>query len=437
MTKSPKSKQVQKTQPTPRGARGARLLRLVLFATALIVIVVCAGGPFANGRANAQMRGRNLDGADWWLDVASRFPFGSAKNEFLRARLARKRGDSRAMIDHLQKASKLGYPQIDAQREQWLALAQAGQMAEAERHLAALLMDPRNDGAEILEAFAHGYIKIYRQNSLLSVLEEWIKNYPDDAEPLYLRGHLWSDLVRWKNAEKDFRDAVARDPNHFAARLGLADTLVSNKKPQEALEHFKVAERGDAQRLDAKVGQAKCHNNLGAPDEARRLLEEVLAVEPDHLVANIDMARIALGAREYERAYQLLQSLVEEHPRNYDLRQVFSSALRRVGKTEEADQQSDAVADARKALQRAHNLSLKLQKDEANVDVRYEVALIHLKYSSEEEGLMWLYGVLNYDADHKPTHEALANYYEQKEDRTFTDRQTAEKHRRLAQKDES
>ncbi len=434
MTKSSKPK--QKHQPTPAKppARGTRFWRLFLFVATLIAIVVSAGGPFANGRAVSQMRRRDLSSAEWWLDVARWFPFGKADNEFLRARLARKRGDVRNMAIHLRQAGEAGFASLDIQREQWLAYAQAGQMDQAERHLSALLMDPRDDGAEILEAYTHGYLKTFRQNDALSILENWIVNFPDDAEPLHLRGHLWRDSSRWTDAEKDLSRAVERDPRHYGARLGLGNILVMNKKPQEALEHFEAAQRGAAQKLDAMIGQAKCHSNLGATDKARELLDEVLQADPGHVEANLDRARIALGEREYELAYQLLKPLVAQHSRNYDLRQVYSSALRRVGQIEAADREADAVAEARKELQRAHGLSLQLQKKEreGDVAVRHEVGMIHLKYSSDREGLTWLFGVFNYDPDHKPTHAALADYFEHKENRTLADQEQAERHRQRA-----
>ena len=57
---------------------------------------------------------------------------------------------------------------------------------------------------------------------------------------------------------------------------------------------------------------------------------------------------------------------------------------------------------------------------------RFEAGSILLRVGEEEEGLRWLRSALRVDPTHRPTHRALADYYQRK-----GDKEQAEKHRKM------
>ena len=61
-------------------------------------------------------------------------------------------------------------------REELLTLAQTGQLSKAEPHLPKLLIDAREDGPEICEAFVRGYLDTFRLDRAFELLTEAINN---------------------------------------------------------------------------------------------------------------------------------------------------------------------------------------------------------------------------------------------------------------------
>ena len=48
---------------------------------------------------------------------------------------------------------------------------------------------------------------------------------------------------------------------------------------------------------------------------------------------------------------------------------------------------------------------------------RYEAGVIFLQYGMTQDGLHWLSTALELDPNHRPTHRALADYYERTDDK--------------------
>lgn len=61
--------------------------------------------------------------------------------------------------------------------------------------------------------------------------------------------------------------------------------------------------------------------------------------------------------------------------------------------------------------------------------MRYEAGMIFLRNGFTQDGLRWLYTALDADPNHRPTHQALADYFE----RTGEEAQ-ARHHRRFLDK---
>src|SRR5262249_10923312 len=62
-----------------------------------------------------------------------------------------------------------------------------------------------------------------------------------------------------------------------------------------------------------------------------------------------------------------------------------------------------------------------------NPEPRYQAGMICLRNGQEQEALRWLFGALEKDPRHRPTHTALAEYYERTGDRV-----RAAEHRKFA-----
>lgn len=116
--------------------------------------------------------------------------------------------------------------------------------------------DPRT---RLLEARLLLLLK--RPEESLTVVEEALKTWPDNADLLYSRGATQMSLQRWATAEQDFRKALKLAPRHTAAMNDLAVLLM----------------------------------NLNKNDEARSLLRQVLQINPQDRTAAANLQRLEGG----------------------------------------------------------------------------------------------------------------------------------------------
>lgn len=89
-----------------------------------------------------------------------------------------------------------------------------------------------------------------------------------------------------KEAEKEYRAALADNPQDVKTILRLADIDEQNGASQRALQEYKKAvalQQGDA---DAKIGLAKILTEMNQTDEALPLLEDAVRLDPTNATAH-------------------------------------------------------------------------------------------------------------------------------------------------------
>ena len=404
--------------------------------TAGLIALLFAGhlvaGTYIKSRARQSIADREPQVALEWLKWAATLNRSDAEAEFLRARACRKLGEFNQVREHLTRAFKLGYSLNSIEREQVLALAQAGQMRDAEPSLGGLLTDPQGDAQEICEAFVHGFLLNRRYSEAFELLTPWIADYPRSPQPYYIRGHMQVMMQRYHPAVADFRKALALDPGHDATIFELADVLDQLHQPDEALTYYSQARKYPRFEMMAGVGESRSLKILGRSDEARTVIQQVLAKFPDEPLPHQALGQIELEAGNYEEALKHLDIAVVKLGYDIELRNARGAALRSLKRLKEANQEFDYVKAASRALNRAGDLRELVQTNPNDYKSRYEIGLLFLKYYQPQEGVIWLQSVFNFKPDHRGAHQALADYYasREKEDPKFHD--LAEQHRKAA-----
>ncbi len=143
--------------------------------------------------------------------------------------------------------------------------------------------------------------------------------------------------------------------------------------------------------------------------------------------ALLERGRLALETGQPAEAEGLLRRAAAARPHDRDTNYHLALCLQGLGKADEAAtylSRMRAIEDDLKRLMKVHAETLKRPDDPG---LRLEAALICLRNGDEAEGLRWLHGALLSDPRHRPTHQALADYYERHGDAT-----RAGQHRRLA-----
>lgn len=383
-------------------------------------------------QARQSIADRNPQAALDWLKWSATVDRLDPEAEFLRARACRKLGEFNLVREHLAHAFKLGYPVKTLEREQVLAFAQAGQMNEAQPHLAGLLTDPQGDAQEICEAFVNGLVLNRRYAEATQMLNSWSADFPSSAQPLYIRGHLQFRMQRYKLAEADFRKALDLDPNHDAAAFELADVLEEQNEPAAALSYYLKAIKSQRFEMQSGVRQSRCLKVLGRIDEARAVIMKVIEKYPDEPHPHQSLGQIELEAGNYQAALEQLDIAAVKLGYDQELRNARGTALRGLKRLDEARREFAYVNEASRAVSRANDLQDNVEVDPSDYKSRYEIGLIYLKYSDPHEGLIWLQSVFNYQPHHRGAHQALADYYHSREAENPKFRELAAMHRKEA-----
>jgi tetratricopeptide (TPR) repeat protein len=175
----------------------------------------------------------------------------------------------------------------------------------------------------------------------------------------------WARCRVYANNETLWRDAVARNPGAWIARLNLGDALLQAGRVPEAIQQFDVALRiepdsaaahynlGDAmvrlgrvaegiaqyeEALRINPGFAEAHNNLGSVlirlgrfQEAARHWEEAIRIKPGYAEAHINLGNALVQAGRTEDALEQYGRALEIKPDSPDAHYNLGNAWARMG----------------------------------------------------------------------------------------------------------
>src|SRR5262249_51766775 len=151
---------------------------------------------------------------------------------------------------------------------------------------------------------ARGYTKILFYDNAEHALNLWLQRRPDDVEALLLRGEL-NDIptrVRILSALDDYRRAVELAPEDEEANFRMGQALVSNGQQRQAAPYFEFLLSRRSDYPAAGVGLAVCRRAVGEVDQARELLDGILAAHPDYGPALAERGKLEVQNGEPGRA---------------------------------------------------------------------------------------------------------------------------------------
>lgn len=362
-------------------------------------------------RGQTALRERSPQMALDYFQRAAKIAPSNPEVHFWIGRAYRRDGKLDLLRQHLERAWKLGCPPQSIRREEWLALAQTGQLREAEPHLTELLVNPGEDGPEICEAFVKGYFLAYRLNDALKLLEVWQADYPNDPQPHFNRGMFHSHMGNHKDAVASLRQALVLASGRKDIRLHLAQLLMATNEFAEAESLFRQLVKTDPDDPEVLVGMGKCLVERGDIQRGRQSLEQALRMAPGSHAARVAIGQLELKLGHPEESIARLRPVVADRPHDSEARFAIASALQAAGKSDEAHEHFQFVERAQQALARLQILLDKAKTDPDDAELHYEVGMILLEFGTPADGVRWLLSVLNLDPNHRPTHAALARYY--------------------------
>jgi tetratricopeptide (TPR) repeat protein len=266
----------------------------------------------------------------------------------------------------------------------------------------------------ILEALARGYLRQYRLVEARFCLDRWLQKQPDNPQALSMEGQFHLDYEHAPDRALDsYRRAVELDPDHEEARQGLAIVLLETKSFAEALPHLETLHRRYPDGLRVQVGLAECRDALGEPDAAQRLVDDILARQPDYAPALAVKGQLAVERGQYDEAEKWLRQAVSRAPADHRARYSLTLCLMQSGQSEEAKRSEAELRVWEEDAKRFNEIVTRdMVKNPQDPELHFQLGRLLLRSGHREEGLRWLRSALRLDPGYEPARQALKEYLE-------------------------
>jgi tetratricopeptide (TPR) repeat protein len=332
---------------------------------------------------------------------------GNAHARLLAARAARR---SKAYYDareHLQRCRKDGGDAEAIEIEDVLIDVQRGDERPLEGLRRRALQDDEVSLA-ILEVLIQHDLDTYQLWRALHELNQYLVRRPDDLRALLGRAYVWERFLYFKDALEDYRKAVAAHPDNEPARLHFADTLLVVGTPAEALTQYEWLAERSPRRLEVRLGLARCQSRLGKPQEARKLLDGLLAETTDNGEVLWERGQLALDEGKPTEAETWLRGAVRILPHDRRVNYALYRCLLDLNRHPEAEAVNASVAKIDADLRRLNQVRQEVMKKPDDASLRCEGGLLFLRNGERAEGIRWLQLALRLDPACQPARKALA-----------------------------
>jgi predicted Zn-dependent protease len=408
------------------------LLRLVLVLLVFGLITPQAWAWYHFRTAKSALAKHHPEAASRSLSSCLRVWGNRPSVRLMASRAARQAGELQAADQELRAAQSLTGDATDETAFEWALLqATGGNVREVEEYLQKRVAQSPEVGPLVWEAFAVGYLRIYRTLDAMNCLSLWLRREPENVRALELRGATYVTGKGVVRGVEDYLRVLELDPTRRDTRWKLTQCLLSLGSYDQAAKHLEwfIQEKPDDPGISAHL--ARCYNMLGRPQDARRLVEAALVNHPDDGPCLRTRGQLALtnpGNPDVAAAEIDLRRAVALMPEDYQAQQLLFQALQQQGKIDEAKQQLIVVEAIRDRAARIGELqSRQLAEQPLDPALHYEMAVLMIRSGQAEIGERWLRTALDLDPEHKPSHAALADLYESRGDKA-----RAEEHRKKA-----
>lgn len=370
--------------------------------------------------AQAALKDDRLAEAKDRLDFCLRVWPRSPEVHLLAARVARLSADSAAAEAYLNRCLELQGGATEAVQLEFLLVRLQG--ADADETMPALIDLVEKNHPQtpaILETLARYYMHRLRYKEAYACLSRWIEGYPDSAKPYHWRGWVLERLNNHKRAMQDYLQALELKPGLTRVRLRVAEMLLEEKRPLDALPHLEqlISQLPDSPEVQARLGQ--CRFLQGQMEEARRLLEAAAPHLPKDPALLLHLAKLELQEGRVTEAEHWARRVLQLDSTDMEAHYTLASVLQFQGRSVEAAVELKEYERSKALVERLNTLL----KEEAEhptqrPDAPAEIGTILLGVGQGQEQLAvyWLELALERDPRHQPAHKALAEYYEKKGD---------------------
>ncbi len=264
----------------------------------------------------------------------------------------------------------------------------------------------------LFESLAQGYARIYQPRKAEMILDRWLEQDPDNPQALFILAQIYDMETRQSDSIRTFRAVLTADPTFDEARLRLCDALIHLGTYEEALPHLEYLRSRLPDNPKVQVYLARVQDRRGNSEEAKRLLDAVLARQPNYAPALLDRGIMALRDSQFAEAEKYLREAVQQDPSDYQAHDRLAFCLEQNGKPVEADKEREKIKQMEKDLQDIQSIVRgQLEQSPHDADLHYKIGMISLRAGAYPEAIRWLNSALKENPNHQGAHKALMEHY--------------------------
>jgi tetratricopeptide (TPR) repeat protein len=184
--------------------------------------------------------------------------------------------------------------------------------------------------------------------------EKWLAQgtgHADQVQGLVWRGRLHDFANEHAEAVADLRRAVELAPNAFEPRWHLAMSI-GQEAPDETANHLAVLLERDPGNRKLRLMLALGRRGSGRLEDARRMLDELLAANPEDFAVLVERGKLALDAGEPQDAEQWLRRAEAIAPDAPELNLALAHALQLLGRASDAERYQQRFTQLEAARQK-------------------------------------------------------------------------------------
>ena len=131
-----------------------------------------------------------------------------------------------------------------------------------------------------------------RKQEAIDKVNALIKEYPESSLLLNLAGSFYKAIGKLEEALQRFKNAIAIDPELYAAYFNLGLTLQDLGQLNEAVKQYNKSLTIKPERMEVYYQLALIHQEKGQIDDAVKQYEKALVINPNHILTYYNLSDI-------------------------------------------------------------------------------------------------------------------------------------------------
>jgi tetratricopeptide (TPR) repeat protein len=223
-----------------------------------------------------------------------------------------------------------------------------GEYAAASPYLKqAAKHDPEN--LPLLLSLAHSCLLSKQYQCVLDAYHQIVARNADSAEADMLVGEALDEMKDSAGAIREFRAAIAADPQEPNVHFGLGYLLWTQKQYPEAVEEFQAELKNTPGYTQALLYLGDSYVQLNRFEEATTILEKLVKENPALAMAHLDLGIVDAETDKQPDALRELKTAATLKPRDVNVHWRLGRLYRAMGKPAEAKAEFDQASNLTRA----------------------------------------------------------------------------------------